>query len=185
MTCISDPTVSEAPCRRKHSLPAAREDVLKYKGRRGLPQAEEREEEGGSGRWGTSVAHQDLDLLLIFSPDLPCDVGQPAIIFFAEVLSVFCMSWKGQCSAPWQMGCMPTWSPSAMLGTAPHHRVMERNPGWSRATGRDTFCLQRFTKQETSRPSRTCCRQEDCSQFRKGLGAFFQKSNCSSPSFQS
>lgn len=74
------------------------------KGRRGFPLAQKRGEDGGSG----SVAYQDLDLI-IFPPNLPCDLRQPALIF-AEVLSVLCMHRKGQGSAPWQKGSMPTRS---------------------------------------------------------------------------
>lgn len=127
VTCISDPAVSEALCRRKHSLPVAREDVLKCKRRKELPPAEERQEECRSVRWGNSVAHIDLDLLILL-PDSPCNLRQPAIIFFAEFLSIFHMHWQGQCSAPWQMGCLPAWSLLPMLGTAQHHRNMERSP---------------------------------------------------------
>lgn len=130
VTCSSDSTLQEAPSRRKFSLQRKKET------------SSSTEERARQWVW-TSVAYQDVYLLLFFPPDLPWDLRQPALIF-PEVLSGLCMQRKHQGSAPWQTGCMPTWFPVIMPGTAWHHEDMEIIPDQSKATGRGIFCLKHF-----------------------------------------
>lgn len=75
--CISYTSISEALCRMKCFLPAAREDFLNYRGKSELSQAKDREEKGRSGSHRPSVAHKDLDSHLLFALTFFVTLGSP------------------------------------------------------------------------------------------------------------